>query len=117
MAASRPRNPKPGIRGLFDFSTEDFPHTEAIRSSKEVKDMTITVLDRGGGPADSLPATLGELHDTADTVPDELLPCRVNDSDLWFAESPADVEVAKALCQDCPLRDPCPAPQQRRQAA
>jgi WhiB family redox-sensing transcriptional regulator len=70
--------------------------------------MTITVLDRcRDGIADSLPATLGELHDTADTVPDELLPCRVNDSDLWFAESPADVEFAKALCQDCPVRDLC----------
>jgi WhiB family redox-sensing transcriptional regulator len=69
--------------------------------------MTITVLDRRDGTADSLPATLGELHDTAETVLDELLPCRVNDSDLWFAESPADVEFAKALCQDCPVRDLC----------
>ena len=56
--------------------------------------MTITVLDRRDGITESLPATLGELHDTADTVADELLPCRVNDSDLWFAESPADVEFA-----------------------
>jgi WhiB family redox-sensing transcriptional regulator len=70
--------------------------------------MTITVLDRRDGTADALlPATLGELHDTAETVPDELLPCRVNDSDLWFAESPADVEFAKALCQDCPVRGLC----------
>jgi WhiB family redox-sensing transcriptional regulator len=83
-------------------------HPQAIRSSKEVKDMTITVLDRRDGSADALmPASLGELHDRADTVPDELLPCRVNDSDLWFAESPADVEYAKALCQDCPVRDLC----------
>jgi WhiB family transcriptional regulator, redox-sensing transcriptional regulator len=69
--------------------------------------MTITVLDRRDGTTDSLPASLGELHDTADTVPDELLPCRVNDSELWFAESPADVEFAKALCRDCPVRDLC----------
>jgi WhiB family transcriptional regulator, redox-sensing transcriptional regulator len=89
------------------ISTEDFPHTEAIRSNKEVKDMTITVLDRRDGITESLPATLGELHDTADTVAVELLPCRVNDSDLWFAESPADVEFAKALCRDCPVRDLC----------
>ncbi len=26
------------------------------------------------------------------------LPCRVSDPDLWFAESPADLEQAKALC-------------------
>ena len=35
------------------------------------------------------------------------LPCRVNDPDLWFAESPADVEAAKALCASCPLRGAC----------
>lgn len=41
---------------------------------------------------------LGQTHD---------LPCRVNDPELWFAESPADVERAKALCLDCPLADLC----------
>jgi WhiB family redox-sensing transcriptional regulator len=35
------------------------------------------------------------------------LPCRVSDPDLWFAESPADLEQAKALCADCPLREAC----------
>ena len=35
------------------------------------------------------------------------LPCRVSDPDLWFAESPADLEQAKALCADCPLRRAC----------
>ncbi|WP_432539084.1 WhiB family transcriptional regulator [Kineococcus esterisolvens] len=35
------------------------------------------------------------------------LPCRRYDSELWFAESPADVELAKALCTDCPLRNAC----------
>ena len=37
----------------------------------------------------------------------EALPCRVNDPELYFAESPADVEEAKALCRDCPLRVEC----------
>lgn len=37
----------------------------------------------------------------------ELLPCRVNDPDLWFAEWPAHVEFAKALCGDCPVRVLC----------
>jgi WhiB family redox-sensing transcriptional regulator len=69
--------------------------------------MTITVLDRRDGTAETLPASLGELHDAAVQEPDELLPCRVNDSELWFAESPADVEFAKALCRDCPVRDLC----------
>jgi WhiB family transcriptional regulator, redox-sensing transcriptional regulator len=68
--------------------------------------MTITVLDRRD-VATELPASLGGLHDAADQEPEELLPCRVNDSDLWFAESPADVEFAKALCRDCLVRDLC----------
>jgi WhiB family redox-sensing transcriptional regulator len=38
---------------------------------------------------------------------DELLPCRTNSPELWFAESPADVEFAKALCQACPLQAMC----------
>ena len=51
--------------------------------------------------------SLGELHDQAGRVDEELLPCRVNNPELWFAESPADVEFAKALCQDCPVRALC----------
>src|SRR4051812_49903444 len=69
--------------------------------------MTITVLDRRDRTTDTLPATLGGLHDAADQERDDDLPCRVNNSELWFAESPADVEFAKALCQDCPVRDLC----------
>jgi WhiB family redox-sensing transcriptional regulator len=41
------------------------------------------------------------------TVDDELLPCRANDAELFFAESPSDVELAKALCQGCPVRVEC----------
>ena len=36
-----------------------------------------------------------------------LLPCRSFDPELFFAESPADVEYAKSLCTDCPLRTTC----------
>jgi WhiB family transcriptional regulator, redox-sensing transcriptional regulator len=35
------------------------------------------------------------------------LPCRMVDPEVFFAESPADVESAKALCQDCPVRTGC----------
>lgn len=35
------------------------------------------------------------------------LPCRVHDPELWFAERPADVEAAKALCSGCPLIELC----------
>lgn len=37
----------------------------------------------------------------------EQLPCRVNDSELFFAESPSDVELAKELCQSCPVMAEC----------
>jgi WhiB family transcriptional regulator, redox-sensing transcriptional regulator len=35
------------------------------------------------------------------------LPCRLVDPDLFFAEAPADVEEAKALCLACPVREAC----------
>ena len=35
------------------------------------------------------------------------IPCRANDAELWFAESPADVEAAKSLCGECPVRTAC----------
>jgi WhiB family redox-sensing transcriptional regulator len=41
------------------------------------------------------------------TDPDEALPCRREDPELWFAESPALLELAKSFCADCPLRAAC----------
>jgi len=35
------------------------------------------------------------------------LPCRTFDPDLWFADSPAELELAKSLCVECPLRAEC----------
>jgi WhiB family redox-sensing transcriptional regulator len=35
------------------------------------------------------------------------LPCRADDPDLWFADSPAQLEQAKALCANCPIRRSC----------
>ena len=78
--------------------------------------MTISVLDhtdgRTGAPSDRGPSHqpgngLGGLHDATGEVDEEQLPCRVSDPELWFAESPQDVEFAKALCADCPVRDLC----------
>jgi WhiB family transcriptional regulator, redox-sensing transcriptional regulator len=54
---------------------------------------------------------LTALIDTLDESVDERVasqvPCRVNDPELWFAESPADVEFAKSLCRTCPVREAC----------
>lgn len=35
------------------------------------------------------------------------LPCHTVDPDAFFAESPAEVENAKALCAGCPARTGC----------
>ena len=43
----------------------------------------------------------------ADLSTDMSLPCWTEDPDLWFAESPAQVEQAKAICAPCPLRIAC----------
>ena len=43
------------------------------------------------------------------------VPCHVGDADLWFAESPVDLERAKALCADCPIRRECLAAALARQ--
>jgi WhiB family transcriptional regulator, redox-sensing transcriptional regulator len=34
------------------------------------------------------------------------LPCR-RDPDLWFAEKPTELERAKTLCADCPIKAEC----------
>lgn len=35
------------------------------------------------------------------------LPCRRADADLWFAETPGELEQAKRLCTQCPVRQRC----------
>jgi WhiB family redox-sensing transcriptional regulator len=37
----------------------------------------------------------------------EGIPCRDNDAELWFADTPDGVEFAKALCGTCPARAAC----------
>ena len=37
----------------------------------------------------------------------EPLPCRLGYGELWFSELPAELEQAKAYCQQCPLRTAC----------
>ena len=37
----------------------------------------------------------------------DAIPCREYDAELWFAESPADVEFAKSLCGTCPALQEC----------
>ncbi|PRW64791.1 WhiB family transcriptional regulator [Actinopolyspora mortivallis] len=57
--------------------------------------------DETGSPKETVSALLGAVPST-----DEYLPCR-RDPDLWFAEKPSDLERAKRLCGDCPIRAEC----------
>jgi WhiB family transcriptional regulator, redox-sensing transcriptional regulator len=34
-------------------------------------------------------------------------PCHEHEPDLWFADTPAEVELAKSLCQSCPVLEAC----------
>jgi WhiB family redox-sensing transcriptional regulator len=44
--------------------------------------------------------------DTA-TDTDTDTPCATADPDLWFAERPAELNLAKSFCGPCPLRAAC----------
>ena len=57
------------------------------------------------GPATAL-LGLDPLDPLSKECPDDV-PCRVQDADLWFAETPADLERAKDLCGSCPARLAC----------
>lgn len=46
------------------------------------------------------------MQELALSAEDLELACRT-DPELFFAEAPADVELAKALCVDCPIRRAC----------
>jgi WhiB family transcriptional regulator, redox-sensing transcriptional regulator len=66
--------------------------------------MTISELVRPDGNAE---LSLGQLHDRVHRADEELVPCQANNPELWFAESPSDVEQAKALCLGCPVQAMC----------
>ncbi len=51
-------------------------------------------------------AIVASPADLAETARNHALPC-AGDPDLFFAESPDDVELAKSLCSDCPARLTC----------
>ncbi len=57
-------------------------------------------------------STLSSLLSVAPDADDDAvfaadLPCRSAEPDLFFAESPADLERAKELCASCPARTLC----------
>ncbi|MFJ2953075.1 WhiB family transcriptional regulator [Streptomyces sp. NPDC087270] len=62
--------------------------------------------DPSADPPENTLLPLTELDDEIERlgVP---VPCRTYDPEVFFAESPADVEYAKSLCQTCPVREAC----------
>jgi WhiB family transcriptional regulator, redox-sensing transcriptional regulator len=70
--------------------------------NKEVTPMQLAVLDHEA----DIPSARSE-QPTPITLADDQLPCRTSDPELFFAESPADVEYAKTLCTTCPARLAC----------
>jgi WhiB family redox-sensing transcriptional regulator len=63
--------------------------------------------DLNGSAVATLTALTGLSALTEGVVDDNQLPCRSNDPELFFADSPADVEFAKTLCATCPVRLDC----------
>lgn len=64
----------------------------------------------GGDPVGGLGGLLGAGPRTGSA-----LPCReAADADLWFADTPAELEQAKAFCAGCPVRAACLAGALRR---
>lgn len=53
-------------------------------------------------------AALVSAMESADALASAyVLPCHRGNPDLWFAESPGDLERAKQLCTSCPIRQAC----------
>jgi WhiB family transcriptional regulator, redox-sensing transcriptional regulator len=83
------------------------PGTTAVLQEQagfEAVSEQVTALSRAAVPA-ALPAE--EIPVALAGVPSgRTLPC-TEDPDLFFAESPEDVEIAKEMCRDCPARLAC----------
>ena len=83
------------------------PGTTAVLQEQtgfEAVSEQVTALSGAAVPA-ALP--VAEIPVTLTGVPSgHTLPC-TEDPDLFFAESPEDVEIAKDMCRDCPARLAC----------
>src|SRR5439155_25594307 len=86
-------------------TTAHDPRDRFTRPSPATEEVTTPVSVLTAVATDVQNAT-DELTAEAALVPAPL-PCHTVDPDLWFAESPADVETAKALCLSCPLKAAC----------
>lgn len=91
-----PTRPHPGPRSRPAQDTQTREDTMTTQTSTLPLDPERHLVAQPAAPVD--PTGPVRLTD---------LPCRREDPDLWFAESPEGVEHAKSLCGPCPLRAEC----------
>lgn len=95
---------------MFDLIDRQLDNQPATVRRGDTTVLTATVpLDAGGAPPDLIAAGDAGVLDLLDSAPAAglRLPCRTYDADLWFADTPAELERAKTLCADCPVRTEC----------
>jgi WhiB family redox-sensing transcriptional regulator len=80
---------QPVTRTLLSFSEELIPVPSPVRPARRILDT----------------ADWTSLEDAV--AAGVALPCHLVDPDLFFADSPREVERAKSLCADCPVRALC----------
>jgi len=73
-----------------------------IAAAAEAEVAQVSVIGAGTGPI----AVLANPDLLRSVATGSVLPC-TEDPDLFFAESPDDVELAKAMCRGCPVRASC----------
>ena len=98
-----PAHPTTGRRGLRRPSQR---REEEERQCRQTIDRT-AVPPPTRAPRTARSSTDGARTRCAPAPARRPLPCRVEDPDLWFAESPAQLEHAKSFCADCPVRAAC----------
>ena len=67
-------------------------------------------LDTGRSDHEGIMMQLTDLLDVLgqqDVAVASEVPCQENDAEIWFEQTTAGVEFAKALCQTCPVRAIC----------
>lgn len=93
-AAHAPSEPDPA----------DLTARQSLTTDPSRKTLRATPPDSDHPEAPLLPLT--DLDDEIERL-GAAVPCRTYDPEVFFAESPADIEYAKSLCQTCPVRDAC----------
>jgi WhiB family redox-sensing transcriptional regulator len=90
-----------------------WPGTGAVLEKAELEETLLAQVLPQAGPAVQVPEDVispvpagDDAFSMADVRTDLELPCR-DDPELFFAESPDDVEFAKSLCLGCAARLTC----------